>query len=105
YFRSTKLVAGVKDMRFQALMPDVLHCPGISHIDNMVSMSNMKYDVIVGSGIEIQKRYDILGYLIPGDSRVEIDVKIVSGYYTKGKRVTQEELGNTVGRAWEELEH
>ncbi|KAJ3810211.1 GTP cyclohydrolase N terminal-domain-containing protein [Lentinula aff. lateritia] len=105
YFRSTELVAGVKDMRFQALMPDVLHWLGITRIDNMVSMSDMKYDAIVGSGIEIRKRYDIPSYLIPKDSRVEIDAKIASGYYTNGKRVTQEELGNTVGRAWEELEH
>ncbi|KAJ3933725.1 MAG: GTP cyclohydrolase N terminal-domain-containing protein [Lentinula lateritia] len=105
YFRSTELVAGVKDMRFQALMPDVLHWLGISRIDNMVSMSDMKYDAIVGSGIEIRKRYDIPSYLIPPDSRVEIDAKIASGYFTKGKKVTQEELKNTVGRAWEEVEH
>ncbi len=41
YFRATELVAGVKDMRFQALMPDVLHWLGIKKIDNMVSMSDM----------------------------------------------------------------
>ena len=43
YFKSTELIAGVKDMRFQALMPDVLHWLGITKIDNMVSMSDM-YD-------------------------------------------------------------
>ncbi len=41
YFKSTELIAGVKDMRFQALMPDVLHWLGIGKIDNMVSMSDM----------------------------------------------------------------
>lgn len=41
YFKSTELIAGVKDMRFQALMPDVLHWFGIRKIDNMVSMSDM----------------------------------------------------------------
>ena len=41
YFKSTELIAGVKDMRFQALMPDVLHWLGIKKIDNMVSMSDM----------------------------------------------------------------
>ena len=41
YFKSTELIAGVKDMRFQALMPDVLHWLGIRKIDNMVSMSDM----------------------------------------------------------------
>lgn len=38
YFKSTELIAGVKDMRFQALMPDVLHWLGIKKIDNMISM-------------------------------------------------------------------
>ena len=55
------MVAGVKDMRFQALMPDILHWLGITKIDNMVSMSDMKYDAIVKSGIPINKRYDIPG--------------------------------------------
>ena len=55
------MVAGVKDMRFQALMPDILHWLGITKIDNMVSMSDMKYDAIVKSGIPIMKRYDIPG--------------------------------------------
>lgn len=41
YFKATELIAGVKDMRFQALMPDVLHWFGIKKIDNMVSMSDM----------------------------------------------------------------
>ena len=61
YFKSTEMVAGVKDMRFQALMPDILHWLGITKIDNMVSMSDMKYDAIVKSGIPIKKRYDIPG--------------------------------------------
>jgi GTP cyclohydrolase II len=41
YFKSTELIAGVKDMRFQALMPDVLHWLGIKKVDHMVSMSDM----------------------------------------------------------------
>ena len=41
YFKSTELIAGVKDMRFQALMPDVLHWLGITKVDHMVSMSDM----------------------------------------------------------------
>lgn len=32
------MIAGVKDMRFQALMPDVLHWLGVKKIDNMISM-------------------------------------------------------------------
>ena len=61
YFKSMELIAGVKDMRFQALMPDVLHWLGITKVDKMVSMSDMKYDAIVKSGIRIVKRYDIPG--------------------------------------------
>jgi GTP cyclohydrolase II len=61
YFAATELIAGVKDMRFQALMPDVLHWLGIRKVDRMVSMSDMKYNAIVGSGIRILKRYDLPG--------------------------------------------
>ena len=122
------MVAGVKDMRFQALMPDILHWLGITKIDNMVSMSDMKYDAIVKSGIPIKKRYDIPGsshsalppvmvfclkhwfilsldHLIPPDSRVEIDAKIAAGYFSSGKQVTEADLVKTVGRTWEETEH
>jgi len=105
YFKSTELVAGVKDMRFQALMPDVLHWLGIKKIDNMVSMSDMKYNAIVDSGIPILRRYDIPDHLIPPDSRVEIDAKIAAGYFTHGKQVTEAELVKTVGRTWEETDH
>lgn len=46
-------------MRFQALMPDILHWLGVSKIDRMLSMSNMKYDAIVNSGIPILERVPI----------------------------------------------
>ncbi|KAG1724283.1 GTP cyclohydrolase N terminal-domain-containing protein [Suillus occidentalis] len=105
YFKSTELIAGVKDMRFQALMPDVLHWLGIRKIDNMVSMSDMKYNAIVQSGIPILKRYDLPEHLIPPDSRVEIDAKIAAGYFTSGKPITEQDLVKTVGRTWEETEH
>ncbi|KAF8125121.1 GTP cyclohydrolase N terminal-domain-containing protein [Boletus edulis] len=105
YFKSTELIAGVKDMRFQALMPDVLHWLGIKKIDNMVSMSDMKYNAIVQSGIPILNRYDLPEHLIPPDSRVEIDAKIAAGYFTSGKQVAQADLFKTVGRTWEETEH
>jgi len=105
YFKSTELVAGVKDMRFQVLMPDVLHWLGIKKIDNMVSMSDMKYNAIVESGISILKRYDIPDHLIPLDSRVEIDAKIAAGYFSHGRKITEADLVKTVGRTWEETEH
>ncbi|KAF5357472.1 hypothetical protein D9758_012503 [Tetrapyrgos nigripes] len=59
-------------MGFQALVPDVLHWLGIGangrgsvgaldekkrgRVDNMVSMSDMKYGAVVGSGIDVGRR-------------------------------------------------
>jgi hypothetical protein len=64
YFLRTENIAGVKDMRFQATMPDVLHWLGVTQIDRMISMSNMKYDAIVGSGIKIIERVEIPGDMV-----------------------------------------
>lgn len=61
-------------------MPDVLHWLGISKIDRMLSMSNMKHDAIVEQGIPIYERVPIPEELVPEDSRVEIDAKIHAGY-------------------------
>ena len=105
YFKRTEHIAGVKDMRFQALMPDVLHWLGITKIDRMLSMSDMKHDAIVEQGIPIHERVPIPDELIPEDSRVEIDAKINAGYFTTGKKLTQEELDAVQGRAWEDVDH
>ncbi|KDE06338.1 hypothetical protein MVLG_03376 [Microbotryum lychnidis-dioicae p1A1 Lamole] len=102
YFKRTEDIAGVKDMRFQALMPDVLHWLGVKKIDNMISMSDLKYNAIVESGIPIHKRYEIPEDLIPPDSRVEIDAKIAAGYFSTTS-VTN--LEATAGRLWEEVQH
>jgi GTP cyclohydrolase II len=75
YFHRTECVAGVQDMRFQELMPDVLHWLGIRHIDRFVSMSNLKHDAIAGSGITIGTRVRIPRELVPSDARVEMDAK------------------------------
>ncbi|KAK7417322.1 putative GTP cyclohydrolase [Neonectria magnoliae] len=105
YFKRTENIAGVKDMRFQALMPDILHWLGIKKIDRMLSMSNMKHDAIVGQGIPIHERVELPTELIPADSRVEIDAKITAGYFTTGKRMTAEELQAVQGRMWEDVDH
>ncbi|KAK7398003.1 Uracil-regulated protein 1 [Neonectria punicea] len=105
YFKRTENIAGVKDMRFQALMPDILHWLGIKKIDRMLSMSNMKHDAIVGQGIPIHERIELPTELIPADSRVEIDAKITAGYFTTGKRMTAEELQAVQGRMWEDVDH
>ncbi|MEM9156324.1 MAG: GTP cyclohydrolase II [Cyanobacteria bacterium P01_F01_bin.33] len=82
YFERTECVAGVQDMRFQELMPDVLHWLGVTRIDRLVSMSHHKYDAIVQSGIEVVERIPLPEGLIPADARVEIDAKKASGYYS-----------------------
>jgi GTP cyclohydrolase II len=82
YFNRTECVAGVQDMRFQELMPDVLHWLGITRIDRFVSMSDMKYNAIVHSGIQVIERIAIPDELIPADAQVEIAAKQAAGYYT-----------------------
>jgi GTP cyclohydrolase II len=105
YFKRTEQLAGVKDMRFQALMPDVLLWLGITKIDRLLSMSNHKYDAIVESGIKVLERVPIPESMIPEDSRVEIDAKIASGYFTAGKKLNETELSNVKGRNWDDLVH
>jgi GTP cyclohydrolase II len=99
YFLRTECVAGVQDLRFQELMPDVLHWLGVRRIHRLVSMSNMKYDAIVGSGIEVGTRVKIPEELVPADARVEIDAKKAAGYFTDGAVPDAAELCNTKGRA------
>ncbi len=101
YFLRTECVAGVQDMRFQELMPDVLHWLGIQKIHRLVSMSNDKYDAITGSGIEVGERVAIPDALIPADAKVEMEAKIAAGYFTDGLVPTQDDLARVQGRALE----
>jgi GTP cyclohydrolase II len=98
YFARTECVAGVQDMRFQELMPDVLHWLGITKIDRFVSMSNLKYDALVRSGIQIIERVAIPPELIPPDARVEMDAKRAAGYYTEDALPDAAELQQAKGR-------
>lgn len=98
YFLRTECVAGVQDMRFQELMPDVLHWLGITKIHRLVSMSNDKYDAIMGSGIEVGERVKIPDELVPADAQVEIKAKIAAGYYTDGNSMDGTSLAATKGR-------
>jgi GTP cyclohydrolase II len=98
YFARTECVAGVQDMRFQELMPDVLHWLGITRIDRFVSMSDMKYDAICRSGIDIVERVALPDDLIPADAHVEMAAKKAAGYYTDGQSPSALEPSNTQGR-------
>ena len=82
YFERTECVAGVQDMRFQELAPDVIHWLGVRRIDRFCSMSDMKYEPLVRSGIEVVERVPIPDELIPADANVEMDAKKAAGYYS-----------------------
>ena len=101
YFERTECVAGVQDVRFQELMPDVLHWLGIQKIDRFVSMSDMKYKSIIQSGIKIKERVTIPEDRIPTDAFVEMQAKKAAGYYAT-KKPSKEELKKTKGRHFDE---
>lgn len=98
YFHRTECVAGVQDARFQEFMPDVLHWFGIQKIDHLVSMSNMKYNAIVKSGINVLHRVSIPDDLIPADAQVEIEAKKAAGYFTDDEVLEGDDLTNVKGR-------
>ena len=102
YFHRTECVAGVEDARFQEFMPDILHYFGIQKIHNLHSMSNMKYDAIAGSGIEVLNRISIPEDLIPADAMVEIEAKKAAGYFTTGEVKNSDALKDVQGRKLED---
>jgi GTP cyclohydrolase II len=106
YFNCTRNVAGITDTRFQAMMPDALHWLGITKIDKFISMSDMKYDAIVASGIRIVERVPIPSELIPKDAQVEIAAKVHVGYHggSEYKVPTAEELKGVTGRGANEYD-
>jgi GTP cyclohydrolase II len=97
YFTRTECVAGVQDMRFQELMPDVFHWLGIKRIDRWASMSNMKHGALVEQGIEVVERVPIPDELIPADAQVEMDAKKAAGYFST-YTPDADELAQTKGR-------
>jgi GTP cyclohydrolase II len=101
YFARTECVAGVQDARFQQLMPDVLHWLGVTRIDRLVSMSNLKYDALVESGIEVGERVPLPAELVPKDASVEIEAKKAAGYFTSEE--LPEDLEQVVGRDLKDL--
>ena len=102
YFERTECVAGVQDARFQELMPDIFNWLGITRIDRFASMSDMKYDALVGQGIEIGERIDIPSELIPEDAHVEMEAKKAAGYFSNEEIKKGEDLTQVKGRKMEE---
>jgi GTP cyclohydrolase II len=102
YFRRTECVAGVQDMRFQELMPDVFHWLGIRRIDRWVSMSNLKRDALTAQGIEVVDQVAIPDRLVPLDATVEIEAKKAAGYFAPTGIPDPQELSLARGRALDE---
>ena len=66
-------------------------------------MSDMKYNAIVSSGIEIVNRVEIPPEMVPEDAKVEITAKVFHGY-NAGKAyqgINEEELKKTKGRDYD----
>lgn len=104
YFERTECVAGVQDMRFQELMPDIFHWLGVKRIERFASMSDMKYNAMAGQGIEIVNRIPIPDYLIPADASVEMEAKKAAGYFVPDEKQVLDEkgLGDVKGRGLDE---
>ena len=87
-------------------MPDILHWLGITKIDRMLSMSNMKYDAIVSQGIQILERVPIPEDMIPEDGQVEIEAKVHAGYFAgqPGEAAFTGDLEGVKGRGWDDID-
>jgi len=83
YFYQTEAIAGIRDARFQEMMPDILYWLGVKRIDWLLSMSSDKYDAIVERGIEVQQRVALPDIYVPPGAEVEITAKISAGYHTE----------------------
>jgi len=83
YFKQTESIAGIRDARFQELMPEVLVWLGITRIDWLLSMSSDKYEGITGAGIEVMQRVALPDIYVPKGATVEITAKIAAGYHTE----------------------
>jgi GTP cyclohydrolase II len=102
YFRRTECVAGVQDMRFQQLMPDVFHWLGVRRIDRWVSMSNMKHEALAAQGITIGEQVAIPDDLVPTDASVEMAAKKAAGYFAPDGKPTARQLRRAKGRGLDE---
>jgi hypothetical protein len=66
-------------------------------------MSNLKYDAMIRSGLEIVERVPIPADRIPADAQVEIEAKKAAGYYAP-EAPTPADLDGVKGRALTDYE-
>ncbi|WP_293251917.1 MULTISPECIES: hypothetical protein [unclassified Microcoleus] len=85
-------------MQFQELMPDVVHWLDIPRIDRLVSISHLKYNVIINSGIQVVDRIPIPQNWIPAGAQVEIAAKKAGGYYRPDPVPDATILAEAIGR-------
>jgi GTP cyclohydrolase II len=101
YFHRTECIAGVQDMRFQELMPDVFHWLGVRRIDRWVSMSNVKHKAARAQGIEVVEQLAMPEGLVPLDAKVEMAAKKAAGYFAPSGAPSRARLRRTKGRGLE----
>jgi len=104
YPNCAEQVAGVQDTRFQALAPDPLHFLGVNRLHDFISMSDMKYNAIVNTGIKIIYCVEIPKDLVNAGAQVEIATNVFHGY-NAGKAcegIGEKDLRKTVGREYTE---
>jgi GTP cyclohydrolase II len=82
YFYQTESIAGIRDARFQEMMPDILLWLGVKHISYLCSMSSEKYDAITNVGITVAQRVALPDTYVPKNAHVEINAKVASGYHS-----------------------
>jgi len=92
YFFHTENIAGIRDARFQEMMPDVLNWLGVHRIDWLFSMSNEKYDALIQAGIRIYQRVPLPQHWVPEGAFVELHAKIADGYHSM--EISTEEVVN-----------
>lgn len=93
YFKQTESIAGIRDARFQEMMPDVLLWLGIERVDYLLSMSADKYDAITGAGIKVMQRVSLPDSYVPEGATVEITAKISAGYHSE-KVISRDDVVN-----------
>lgn len=83
-------IAGIRDARFQEMMPDILLWLGITRIDWLLSMSADKYDAITAANIEVMQRVPLPDSYVPKNATVEISAKISAGYHSDPNALTDD---------------
>ena len=99
YFSRTECVAGVQDMRFQELMPDVLHWLGITQHRPLRLDERHEVRRARRARHHVGERVPMPEELVPADARVEIEAKLAAGYFAAARafRIDAPSTGRAFG--------